>query len=746
MSKKRKSRKIQSERHGQGDTVGDRSSSLLVRWSLPLFLAFMAIYLVLYFTSPEPTLRVAGDADVQPLRLDMLSWLWNVRLAELPRVWTAGAWKNVGVLDRAFVLLGAMLILSFALVLGWLLLDLTQAKRGFAKVETLVFSLGVGLNALSLIVLTIGLMGLLQSVAAYLFIATAVVGLAAWRCLRKRSAHHIEHSASNIENLTSSIEHSASGKRDAYPAILAVPFVLLLIAGALFPPREFDVREYHLQAPKEWFQAGRITFLPHNIYANMPLGPQILALPAMAFVPGERSWWWGAMIGKVLLASYTPLAALALYALGRRFFGKADGIVAALIYLSLPWIALVSMEGYVDGAFACNLLLAVFAALLASRTADAAQRNRSWLLAGFLAGAAVSCKYPGALFVVLPLSMWLVGREFLAWRSTQQFAWKTLAIFALAVAIGSGPWLAKNWALTGNPVYPLLYSVFDGATRTPENDAQWRAAHAVPQNDYGERYSPRQIGQAVANVTVRSEWLSPILWPFALLALFAGRPRREVWAIAGLLVFVLAAWFLFTHRIDRFWLPALPLAALLAGVGATWSDNVWWRRAIFALLFWGLVWNAMLIAGALAPPKLLVAYETLQHDSSLAPLAHVYLNETVPAGSSVVLIGDAEPFDLEMPAYYNTCFDACVFEQWMKNKTKAERLDELHRRRVSHVLVNWSELARYRSPGNYGYSDWPQPEVFHDLVRQGVLKNPQRVRSRVSGQVGEIYEVVPPNE
>ena len=59
----------------------------------------------------------------------------------------------------------------------------------------------------------------------------------------------------------------------------------------MLPPLDFDVCEYHLQAPKEFFQQGRITFLPHNVYANMALGTEMLSLLAMV-VAGD--WWWGA--------------------------------------------------------------------------------------------------------------------------------------------------------------------------------------------------------------------------------------------------------------------------------------------------------------------------------------------------------------------------------------------------------------------------------------------------------------------
>ncbi|MEZ6081607.1 MAG: hypothetical protein R3C56_39840 [Pirellulaceae bacterium] len=36
--------------------------------------------------------------------------------------------------------------------------------------------------------------------------------------------------------------------------------------------------------------------------------------------------------------------------------------------------------------------------------------------------------------------------------------------------------------------------------------------------------------------------------------------------------------------------------------------------------------------------------------------------------------------------------------------------------------INWNELARYRSPGNYGFSGWPQREDIERLVSDRVLR------------------------
>ena len=176
---------------------------------------------------------------------------------------------------------------------------------------------------------------------------------------------------------------------------LAVPFVLAILLAGMLPPLDFDVREYHLQAPKEFFQQGRITFLPHNVYANMALGTEMLSLLAM-IVSGD--WWLGALAGKTVIAAFTPLTALALLAAGRRLFSPTAGIVAALVYLSVPWVVSIASGGLVEGASACYLFLAVYALLLHDKLG-----TPSFALAGYLAGAAVATKYPAALFVLLPL-------------------------------------------------------------------------------------------------------------------------------------------------------------------------------------------------------------------------------------------------------------------------------------------------------------------------------------------------------
>jgi hypothetical protein len=197
------------------------------------------------------------------------------------------------------------------------------------------------------------------------------------------------------------------------------------------------------------------------------------------------------------------------------------------------------------------------------------------------------------------------------------------------------------------------------------------------------------------------------------------------------LAFVVVAWWLLTHRIDRFWLPALPAAALLAGAGAFWSEDRWWRRGVLAVLYAGLVYSLLAIVSfAGADQRYFMGLARLRVDPASGPQggrvdpAHLYLNAHAAPGEAVLLVGDAAPFDLEIPVYYNTVFDDDWFVALVKGRSPQEVRHELAQRHIRWVYVKWSEIRRYRLEGNYGYPDFAQPAVFDRLVKDGVLEPP----------------------
>lgn len=794
----------------------------------------LAGYLLAFYATPMPNFPATDKAGLPLERVTAI-----LLLAFEPAQWLFSNWfgnpPHFSLLDRWPVVLTAGLIATWAGVLGWLLMVLLKWLGGEAvspapiradrrlaawsagetaspplgRLETGIFSLAVGLSAVSTWTLLLGLAGLMDR--RWMFVVPAIVTLlaAAGVLFRRRQV------AASARRLSAAglVPDSRSGvgaavqlphqhqyrealppgySRDGFSAgwlWLALPFVLAILLAAMLPPLDFDVCEYHLQAPKEFFQQGRITFVPHNVYANMPLGAEMLSLLSMV-IAGD--WWWGALAGKTLIALFTPLCALAIFTAGRRFYSTGAGVLGALLYISIPWIVDVSSAGLIEGVSACYLFLAVYALLLCrwqpngvlTRNASEGRQPISssqpraslssngstayLILAGYLAGAAVATKYPAVLFVLLPLAAWTFFGRLWARTSVQNVPptlqnagrrnddWKfapispanheprvhsrfaaaivAVTIFLLAAAASCGPWFAKNWVQTGNPTYPLLYETFGGKTRDVDKDRQWNLAHRP------REFSFELLGANLDRVLLGGELLSPLVVPLMVFSLVggpvaAGR-RWLAWGLLAYAIFVIAAWWLLTHRLDRFWIPILPVLALMAGAGACWTSARWWRIALAMLLFVALGGNFLLSTMGYNNAWF-VPLAQLREDPHWISRWHLYFNSVADQGA-VLTVGDAAVFDLTPPVFYNTCFDDCLLEQWVKGKTADETRAELTSRHIVYVFVNWSEIRRYRSKDNYGFTDFVQPEVFDRLVKQGVL---ERLSPR-SDTAPEAYRVV----
>jgi hypothetical protein len=318
------------------------------------------------------------------------------------------------------------------------------------------------------------------------------------------------------------------------------------------------------------------------------------------------------------------------------------------------------------------------------------------------------------------------------WLSLWRTAGKRLAIFLAAAALACGPWLVKNAVLAGNPTYPLFYEVFGGTSWTAEKNARWNQVH------HPHDFSPSALAASLAQVGLTSEWLSPLVVPLAALALAVGRHRAMVVRLLAMFGYVIAAWWLLTHRIDRFWIPAMPLLCLVAGVGAGWSCHKSWRWGMAGLLPVVLLGNFLVASsgGRGCDNGFFIPIDRLRNDPLRVTAWHRYFNREAVQGR-VLLVGDAEPFDLRMPVLYSTCFDDSPFELLTKGRSPAEMRSALRAKGITHVYVDWGEIDRYRRSG-YGFSAYFQPELFGRLVDEGVL----RLLPEIEGGPRWGYEVV----
>ena len=761
----------------------------------------LCVYWVLFFLWPLRSLP-ASEGWVWR-RIYLLSWL--LLPEELITLWFGEPPRFV-LLDRIPLFGIAAVIWLWAFSWGWMVLGALRVRDYLRLAERIVFSLGVGVALISLFMLVVGLAGLLRE--TWLLWGVVLLSLISWGVaegIRIRRGGYFPRQAKpdtsegvgpkGVLNQGGSSALSAVerilGDGPLWKWALLLSFCLVIVLGAVLPPVEFDVREYHLQAPKEFFQHGRIFFVPHNVYANMPLGAEMLVLAAMTLL---GDWWAGALAGKLAQSGFTFLIAAGLVAAGGRMGIQGVGLTAALLFLSTPWVVQITNLGLVEWSWGAYAFLAWYAWILwaISKEAEGGAASRKvcfsglcpgrtglLFLSGLFAGAAAGCKYPAVPLVVIPLAAATVscvllrrtfdkllelsspenpkpggrlvpsvdssaertedshlardgGRRFLfsvkevfvggaACRELSAggnrgilFAGVALAILVLGILLGGGLWYAKNAWLTGNPVYPLLGNLLDGKTRTPELVERWSRAHRPP------GFSGAELLRDCLRILWGSEWLSPLIWPFVFLG-WRRVPAALRWWALGILAWWFSIWWLATHRIDRFWLPVLPVLALLGGFAGISKDQ-WDRQLTTYALMLGTVWNLFIcttVGGGY--PHFFVPLGQLKNDPARIGPWVTYLNQDPEVGT-VLLVGEAAVFDYQIPILYNTCFDPCWLESLASGRQPEEFRRVLRDRGISHILVHWGEIARYRSPGNYGFSQFVSEGLFQLWEKAGILE------------------------
>jgi len=583
----------------------------------------------------------------------------------------------------------------------------------------------VGLSAWSLIVLGCGLSGLL---CRWIFGATLVAFVAA--------EQWIEHRRPRRQKiLTTANGLSLLGDRPRLAILCLVvmaPFVLATALGSLLPSTDFDVKAYHLVGPKEWFQAGRITFLDNNVYTSFPFLTEMLLLSTMVL---SGDWWTGGIAGQLVLASFGLYAAIVVFQLASRF-NRTAGWLAALIYVTTPWAVRISIIAYVEGALAAYLAAAL-AAFLWSRDGDEG-RARWTVICGFLAGSAASCKYPGVISALIPFGLAVVveGLRSSPGRRLRSAVTQG-AIFSAAGLAAFGPWLLKNLVQTGNPVYPLLWGVFGGKAFDAGLNAKFKAGHALPVDILKNplAWIP-DLWRHLRDVAVGSDWQSPLMFGLAPAALFVWwsmrrtgerRPASDLSILLLHAAWLFLTWWALTHRIDRFWVPMLPILAVLSGLGLRWIFSSV-RAPLFTATLVTIAAATWYHLAFIASP--LIGFNGYLMDEAAARrvaesrVPGMVIVNSLPEESRTLLIGEAQVFEARRPVIYSTVFNHNVFEQLFaaedgqSMKPAAGLKQILKERGITHLLVNWNEVLRYRT--TYGYTDFVTPEHVDEFERLGL--------------------------
>lgn len=213
---------------------------------------------------------------------------------------------------------------------------------------------------------------------------------------------------------------------------------LLGFLGAMSPEVRHDPLFYHVQVPQLWLNFGRMVHLPENGHSYFPYGYEMLYTWGLALESDSiaKAFHWAAG-----LAGAAWVARLASHF-------RATPIAAAGLYYFIPTMIYLSTTTYIDLATGMYALAAVTLLWeeMASRPA-----LRTVLLVGFFTGSAMSTKYTAWPLVGVPMGFAvLLSRP----------GWGPLLRCGVVTLLPVAPWSGRNLVYTGNPLAPLMISVF----------------------------------------------------------------------------------------------------------------------------------------------------------------------------------------------------------------------------------------------------------------------------------------------
>ncbi len=535
----------------------------------------------------------------------------------------------------------------------------------------IVTRVALGLGAISFLTLVLGLTGAMSQFVAWALLA-AGVAMCIIRALPKR------------ETAALSLQVWWGGRAaSAWLWALATPFFAMTLVAAFVPPgvlwgdepNGYDVVEYHLQVPREWYESGRIEGLRHNVFSYFPFNVEMQFLLAMHVRGGP---WAGMYLAQLMHVGYVALSVAAVYAVARSFGGNAT--LAGVCAASTPWLALLAPVAYNEGGLLLYGTLAVGWTLHALRDHD--RRIAAMAVAGAMAGLACGVKLTAVPMLLLPLPAAFVAIA-AARRERIRRAVLASALFVATGTVLFSPWLLKNALWTGNPVFPEAQELFGRGHFTEAQSQRWTAAHSprADQQPLTARFEAawEQIG--------RDARYGYLLLPLALTCGIATWRHPQTWLLLALLVVWLAIWSGFTHLQGRFFVLAIPFAALLVA-------QVSGRAAIAA--------GGVSIAFAVVGFIVIHARTTLWlHEKGVAVALGVeslseFMTPTaardVSADTTLALVGDAKAFCYQRPMSrlrYATVFDVSGTEG-----TLVDAWISVSQERMA-VLIDPAELERF---------------------------------------------------
>ena len=525
--------------------------------------------------------------------------------------------------------------------------------------------------------------------------------------------------------------------------IIAV--VVLLLFGvygfyALAPEISYDSLAYHLALPSLYEMEGGLIPTPTNLSSGIPMHMELVYGWAITLSDG--------ILAKLLHWSLGLGLAAGFLGAGARLGKPLAGWLAGAVFFSTPLVGMNLWKTWIDVASSYMVFLSAYALLVHLREATgSSSRNGLWAASACFTGLAMAMKYTNWPLLIVLLVIFVVLR----------LGWKSMALYAGVALVCVLPWIAKNWAFYGNPLFPYLHELW---RPDAEYAANWRT---LQDNAWGRNWG------SIAAVGPRA-WVDVLLHPWVIsmrggsdadfvgplyliflpgFLLLRGQTRESrvaTWVLLGLWL----TWWPLT-AMPRFFTPGLAVFAFLIGVMALGDARLvpWAVSVIAALTLDNFFWGLAAADRSGARPYLLGRiseedYLTRSHYTYPTPYfaSARWINQHTPPEARVLVVGDVRGYYLERPFRSSSVSGTDLFTDWVKNAATPEALrDRVKREGITHLLVNLGEVMRLkRNPGLASEEIDRMDDFFQKYTRERFVDDH---RARDDFRLSLVYEVAP---
>ncbi len=236
------------------------------------------------------------------------------------------------------------------------------------------------------------------------------------------------------------------------PLFLRIGIAVMLaicLLHAMTPETRHDPYDYHLTIPTLYLASGKIVEIPWHVFTYMPKNNEILY--GMALGVGNDS------LSKAIHFMFGGLCILSIASFIKRIAGHEASMLAGLLIVTLPLFGFLSTSSYIDLGRAFWELSALYMLSQVWDESDLRTRRFSLVLSGWMAGMALGSKYVAFLVFFIP---YLLLAFLTFWKRLRPTGLRLPAFWIASIGIPVAPWLVYNFLWTGNPLYPLLPSIF----------------------------------------------------------------------------------------------------------------------------------------------------------------------------------------------------------------------------------------------------------------------------------------------